>query len=74
VAAACARLRLLPYSQLFLSRYLIAIFRLVMLMPRPLHRLRARAGSVWVAPTLQLSLQLREEMAVLSLNMSTQVS
>jgi hypothetical protein len=65
VAAACARLRLLHYSQLFLSRYLIATFRLVMLMPRPLHRLRVFQALVWAAPTLQLSLQLREEMVAL---------
>jgi hypothetical protein len=65
VAAACARLRLLHYSQLFLSRYLIAIFRLAVLMPRPQHRLRVFQALVWAAPTLQLSLQLREEMVAL---------
>jgi hypothetical protein len=36
-----------------------------MLMPRPLHRLRVFQALVWAAPTLQLSLQLREEMVAL---------
>jgi hypothetical protein len=62
VAAACARLRLLHYSQLFLSRYLIAIFRLAVLMPRPQHRLRARAGS-------ELAVQTAIQLQILSVVM-----